>query len=394
MKKKLFFFSTNRADFGLQLHLLKKFSDSNKFDITLVVTGSHLSLKFGNTFSDIKKLAPKKIKIIKIKIENLDQGYFNEKFNYFQKKFNVLFLKYKIDLVFLTGDRFEILPVALNCLFKNIPLIHLHGGELTYGAVDDSIRYAISKIARLHFVTTQQYKKRLLQIGENPKNVIVSGSPILEHVKKYAKYNFNDLKKNMAYFKKPFVLCTYHPESSNYKSNLVNLKLLVKCLRKLKNHNVLFTYPNFDDGNQELIKYLRQIEKDKNFYLSKSLGVEKYFSFLKHCDLVIGNSSSGIIEAASFKKPVVNLGCRQQGREKGENILNCSFIEEKIDYSLKRALSDKFIKKVKKVKNIYYKKNASKIIVDTCRRFKLNENFKKFYDLKFQKNTKFKIRNQ
>ena len=110
--------------------------------------------------------------------------------------------------------------------------------------------------------------------------------------------------------------------------------------------------------------------------------------------MVIGNSSSGIIEAASFKKPVVNLGCRQQGREKGENILNCSFIEEKIDYSLKRALSDKFIKKVKKVKNIYYKKNASKIIVDTCRRFKLNENFKKFYDLKFQKNTKFKIRNQ
>ena len=394
MKKKLFFFSTNRADFGLQLHLLKKFSNSNKFDITLVVTGSHLSLKFGNTFSDIKKLAPKKIKIIKIKIENLDQGYFNEKFNYFQKKFNVLFLKYKIDLVFLTGDRFEILPVALNCLFKNIPLIHLHGGELTYGAVDDSIRYAISKIARLHFVTTQQYKKRLLQIGENPKNVTVSGSPILEHVKNYAKYNFNELKKNMAYFKKPFVLCTYHPESSNYKSNLVNLKLLVKCLRKLKNHNVLFTYPNFDDGNQELIKYLRQIEKDKNFYLSKSLGIEKYFSFLKHCDLVIGNSSSGIIEAASFKKPVVNLGSRQQGREKGENILNCSFTEEKIDYSLKKALSDRFKKKVKKVKNIYYKKNASKIIVDTCRRFKLNENFKKFYDLKFQKNTKFKIRNQ
>ena len=150
------------------------------------------------------------------------------------------------------------MPVALNCLFKNIPLIHLHGGELTYGAVDDSIRYAISKIARLHFVTTQQYKKRLLQIGENPKNVTVSGSPILEHVKKYAKYNFNELKKNMAYFKKPFVLCTYHPESSNYKSNLVNLKLLVKCLRKLKNHNVLFTYPNFDDGNQELIKYLHK----------------------------------------------------------------------------------------------------------------------------------------
>ena len=172
MKKKLFFFSTNRADFGLQLHLLKKFSDSNKFDITLVVTGSHLSLKFGNTFSDIKKLAPKKIKIIKIKIENLDHGYFNEKFNYFKKKFNVLFSKYKIDLVFLTGDRFEILPVALNCLFKNIPLIHLHGGELTYGAVDDSIRYAISKIARLHFVTTQQYKKRLLQIVKIQKMLL------------------------------------------------------------------------------------------------------------------------------------------------------------------------------------------------------------------------------
>ena len=266
----------------------------------------------------------------------------------------------------------------------------MHGGELTYGAVDDSIRYSISKIARLHFVTTQQYKKRLLQIGENPKNIIVSGSPILEQVRKYAKYNFNDLKKNMANFEKPFVLCTFHPESSNYKSNLLNLKLLVKCLRKLKNHKVLFTYPNFDDGNQELIKYLKQIEKDKNFYLSKSLGIEKYFSFLKYCDLVIGNSSSGIIEAASFKKPVINLGSRQQGREKGDNILNCGFIERKIDYSIRKALSNKFMKKVKKVKNIYYKKNASKIIVDVCKKVKLDENFKKFYDLKFQKTLNLK----
>lgn len=392
MKKKIFFFTTNRADFGLQLNILKKFAKSKKFETTLIVTGSHFSSKFGSTYKEVFRLLPKNIKKIKVDVKNIEKSSYAEILKEFIMKMNKIFISNKTDLIFLVGDRFEILPVALQSLFKNIPLIHLHGGELTYGAIDDAIRFNISKIAKLHFVTSEKYKKRLIQIGENPKNIVVSGSPILEDIYKVVEKNFSKLIQSTNYYiKKPYIISTYHPETKNPKDNLKNLRLMIKSLSKLKSYKVIFTYPNFDEGNFLIIKHLKTIIDNKKFFLFRSLGIKKYLSFLSHSNLVVGNSSSGIIEAASFKKPVLNLGVRQSGREKSKNIIDCKFNEKQIDKCLKYLISKENNRKLKNIKNIYYKKNSSQIIINQCAKLKIDKNDKKFYDLIFNNSTKFKI---
>lgn len=394
MKKKIFFFSTSRSDFGLQFNVLKKFSLSNVFETTLVISGSHYSKKFGNTYMDIKKQLPNNIKTIKIKSKKIERNKFDEIFSELFLEFGKIIKRSKIDYIFLVGDRFEILSIAIHCLFRNIPLIHLHGGELTYGAIDDAVRYSISKIAKLHFVTTQNYKNRLLQTGEQKKSVIVCGSPILENINTKNILSFEVLvKEKKIKLKKPFILCTYHSESKDINNNMVNLKLLKKCLTKLKNYQIVFTYPNFDEGSQELINYLKKVNDKKKIFVFKSLGIKNYFAFMKHCDLVVGNSSSGIIEAASFKKPVLNLGLRQAGRERSKNTLDCKFDEKQIDKCLKILINKNFEKNFKNIKNVYFKKNASNIILKKCENITLNKKIKKFSNLVFNRSIKFKIIN-
>ena len=177
MKKKIIFVTTNRSEFGIIKNILQKFDNSKKFNSTLIVAGSHLIKKYGYSYTEIKKTKYKNIKIIKIPQKNTN--IFKIYINIFKKSYK-LFLKEKPDLIFLTGDRFEILAVASVCLCLNIKVVHLHGGEITLGAIDDAVRHSVSKIAKFHFVTTQTYKNRLIQLGENPKNIFVIGSPDID----------------------------------------------------------------------------------------------------------------------------------------------------------------------------------------------------------------------
>ncbi|MCX7830746.1 MAG: UDP-N-acetylglucosamine 2-epimerase, partial [Acidobacteria bacterium] len=298
--------------------------------------------------------------------------------------FSDIFSRRKIDLILVLGDRFEMHSAALAALPFNIPVAHIHGGELTYGAIDDSLRHSITKLSHLHFVATEEYRKRVIQLGENPTNVIVSGAPSLDNLKKIKIFTLEELEQRLNTSLKKFFLVTLHPETIGKVDNKKNATVMFEALKEW-DYQLVVTFPNADAKNIEIRevieKYAKENEKIKPF---DNLGTQTYFSLMNYASAMVGNSSSGVIEAMSFKLPVVNIGERQKGRARNANVIDCPFDKKKITYSLKVALSDNFREKIKKSTNIYYKENSSKIIVDALEKFmnKKVSTMKTFYDIK------------
>jgi UDP-hydrolysing UDP-N-acetyl-D-glucosamine 2-epimerase len=386
--KKIIFVTTSRADYGILKGILSDIEKSKNFESKLLVTGSHLLKKYGFTLNEILKDKLRKTKIIKLKVNDSTQSgliYMSifKKFYYFLKN-------KKIDYIFLIGDRFEVLAVANVCLLLNIPIIHLHGGEITLGAIDDSIRHSISKIAKIHFVSNIRYKQRLIQLGENPKNIFVSGSPSIEKIKKINLFSKKEIEKKINIkLDQNFVVVTVHPETRNKAHK--NIENIFKVLKKLKNFKILITMPNFDEGSILIQKIIKKYIDKKKFFLVKSLGHKLYLSLIKHSSGSIGNSSSNIIELPSLKKGAINLGDRQNGRLMAKNIINSSYKIDEFKKSLKKLLSKKFIKKIDNIENPYFKKNSSKYILQKILKLKNVSNIKEFNDLIFNKNVKFKL---
>ena len=283
------------------------------------------------------------------------------------------------------------MAIANACLLLNIPIIHLHGGEITLGAIDDAIRHSISKLAKIHFVTNIRYKQRLIQLGENPKNIFVSGSPSIEKIKKTKFFSKIEIEKKIKIkLEQNFLVLTIHPETRN--KGHKNIENIFKVLMKLKNFKILITMPNFDEGSkfiqEKIIKYVDK----KKFFLVKSLGHKLYLSLIKYSLGSVGNSSSNIIELPSLKKGAINLGDRQRGRIMAKNIINSSYKSNEFEKSLKKLLSKNFIQKIKKINNPYFKKDSSKYILEKISKLKKVPNIKEFNDLIFSKNIKFKLK--
>ena len=388
MKKKIIFVTTNRSEFGIIRNILYKFDKSKKFDSTLLVGGSHLIKKYGFSFTEIKKAKYKNIKIVKIyqKDANIEKIYLN----IFRKSYK-LFLKKKPDLVFLTGDRFEILAIASVCLYLNIKVVHLHGGEITLGAIDDAVRHAVSKIAKFHFVANETYRNRLIQLGEEPKNIFLSGSPSVENITKLKIITIHSLEKKLDIELKDYFLLTIHPETIKNQYFNKNVENIFKALKKYKKYKIIVTMPSLDSGTEMIQQIIKKYIDKKQFYLLKSLGSDIYISLVKHSRGVIGNSSSSLIELPSLKKGAINLGNRQNGRIRAKNIIDSNFELKSINQAITKLLSNEFNLKLKKIKNPYYKKNSSNIIFKNIINFKKINNIKPFNDLVFSKNVKFKL---
>ena len=377
MKKKIWVISGGRAEYFLLESLIHKLK---KFDTTLVLTGSHFFKKYGYTFSQIKKTIP--IKKIKINLKSDSRGeillFMSKLIQQFTKKMSTN----KPDLIMILGDRYEIFSVAVCATILKIPIAHIHGGEITEGAFDDSIRHAITKLSHLHFVTTEKYKNRVIQMGENRKNVHNVGSLGVENTQRIKllkkkeiekKLNFNLNKKNL--------LITFHPVTLT--KNIESIDPLLKSLSKLRDTNLLFTSPNIDPGNNIILKKIKSfVSRKKNSKLFPSLGQKLYFSCIKVFDGVVGNSSSGIIEVPSFQKGSINIGNRQKGRIAAKNVINCKNNETSIDFSIKKLLSKKFKEDIKKNKNPYFQKNTSTKIVNILKKLSFKDlPYKNFFDL-------------
>jgi GDP/UDP-N,N'-diacetylbacillosamine 2-epimerase (hydrolysing) len=387
MKKKTIYIVTgSRADYGLLKNLITEINKSNKFELTLIVTGQHLSKKYGNTYKEIKNDFGKSIKFIDIKVNNSEVNSILKSISIGITKVGKYFASKKPDLLIILGDRYEMLSFAVAALFNKVIIAHIHGGELTQGSIDDTIRHTISKFSNYHFVATKPYKKRVVQLGENPKKVFLVGGLGSENVKNISYLDKKVLEKNLNIkFKKNNFLITFNSFLDDKISVKVAIRNMFKALNKFKNTNYIFTFPNSDLESNNIIKMIINFSrKNKNAYCFKSLGVQRYLSCMKICNVVVGNSSSGILEAPSLKTPTINIGNRQNGRIKAKSVIDCNYSSLGIQKAIKKALSKKFQKKIKNIKNPYYKKNTSIKIMNIIEQILKNKiTIKKFYDIRF-----------
>ena len=354
----------SRAEYGLFYPVLLKIKESSKLQLQLITTSSHHSCQHGYTFKEIESDGF----IIDEKIDNL---ILSDTKSSIVKSTGLLtallsdsFEKLKPDIVLLLGDRYETHAAATSALLMNIPIAHIHGGEITEGAVDEQIRHAITKMSYLHFCSTETYRQRIIQMGEEPDRVFNVGAPGIDNIMNLNLLSKNTLEEELGWiFSANSALFTYHPVTLIETDMENDLDIILAILNE-SNLNILFTYSNADAGGRiisQKIEEFCKLQPDK-YKVVKNLGQLKYLTAMKHVDLLIGNSSSGIIEAASFKKPVVNIGDRQKGRLRGKNVIDCDL--KSLKKSIMLALSPNFKDEIKNIKNVYGVGAASEVILD------------------------------
>lgn len=317
--------TSSRADFGFYKPLLTLLENQNQINYNLVVFGTHLSVDHGYTLNDIKKSGYNKFSEVDA-IPKGDQAVDVVKtIGNTHLQFADFWNTNHFDLIMCIGDRYEMFAAVSASIPFNIPVAHISGGEETLGAIDNVYRHALSLMSKYHFTNTQKNADRVCQIIGSSKNVYHTGSLAVDNINETSIYNSVEFIDLFNFdINKPFILFTFHPETVDYKKNAKYAEIIGEVLIDL-DVNVLVTMPNADTMGGLIREELNRVAKmKKNIFLVESLGSRGYYTALKHCILVLGNSSSGIIEAASFSKYVINLGNRQLGREYGENIIHCS----------------------------------------------------------------------
>jgi len=363
-KRKICVVTGSRAEYGLFYPILIKIQESNKLELQLISTSSHHSSEYGLTYKQIENDGF----TIDDKINNLFSSDSNSSIVKSTANATSLlsdsFDRLQPDVVLLLGDRYETHAAATAAMLMNIPIAHIHGGEITEGAIDEKIRHSITKMSYLHFCSTETYRKRVIQMGENPARVFNSGAPGIDNITNLNLLTKQKLEKELNWkLTSKSALFTYHPVTLEESDVEIDLEVILSILETF-NLNILFTYANADSGGKVINQKIKQFCKIQpaKYKVVKSLGQIKYLSAMKYVDLLIGNSSSGIIEAASFKKPVINIGDRQKGRLKSENVIDCNL--DSLQESITLALSNSFRNKISNMNNIYGTGAAADIILD------------------------------
>lgn len=375
--------TVGRSDYSIYLPLLKKLKADPEVDLHLVVAGMHLLPQFGLTVEEIEKDGFE----IRDRVElplNVDspEGIANS-IGSAVTSFSKVFKKRNFDLVFVLGDRFEMHAAALAALPFKIPMAHISGGELTRGAFDDALRHCLTKMSHLHFVSTEAYRQRVLQLGEEPSRVFLSGALALDHLQ-----NMQMLSKEVLAGKwkidldKPPLLVTYHPVTLEYEETESQMSQLLAALEEF-DLPIIFTGTNADTSNQ-IIRQMTEnfVRKHARAHFVNNLGMQNYFSMLSLSCAMVGNSSSGLVEAPSFELPVVNIGTRQEGRVRAKNVLDVGYGTEDIITGIQKALSPSFREGLKEMVNPHGDGKAAQKIMDVLRILSWEKNFvqKKFYD--------------
>jgi GDP/UDP-N,N'-diacetylbacillosamine 2-epimerase (hydrolysing) len=376
----------SRADYGLLKRLMKLIDSDPEMKLQIIVTGSHLSSKHGLTYKEIEEDGFQidfKVDII----ENIiDAQSTVRAMSKAQIEITKILSEIKPDLMLVLGDRYEILSAVISALLCNVPVAHIHGGEVTTGAFDDAIRNAITKMSHLHFVATANSKNRVIQMGEIPANTFnfgglgvdaIQGLNFLSKVEVEEKLGIKFGAKNL--------LVTYHPETISKISPIEQIQVLLEALSLKKEINLIFTGVNADPGSDEISRAINQfVQSNSNSRLYASLGQRAYLSTLLYCDGVVGNSSSGILEVPSFKKATINIGSRQLGREMAESVINCELESGSIRKSIDKIYSKNFEMVLSEVSNPYGKGGASSKIFEEIKKSDLsNLAIKSFHDLGF-----------
>jgi GDP/UDP-N,N'-diacetylbacillosamine 2-epimerase (hydrolysing) len=384
MSRKICVITGSRAEYGLLRWVMQGIMDHPDLTLQLIATGMHLSEDFGMTVDEIEKDGFK----VDFKVEILDNndsavgiaGAMSRGLSGVAEALDDL----KPDLVLVLGDRYEIFVSVAAALVAKIPVAHIHGGELTIGAYDDAFRHAITKMSHLHFVATEEYKNRVIQLGENPNSVFLVGGLGIETIKNLKLLDQEELEKALnVKFKEKSLLITFHPTTLDEQTPRAQMQELLNAVDKLSNVTLIFTLPNADTGGREIIKMIHDyVGKNPNAYAFTSLGQLKYLSCIAQVNGVVGNSSSGILEVPSFKKGTVNIGDRQKGRIRTTSVIDCETNKKSISKAIETLLSEQFKNSLNSVKNPFDQGNSSAKIVELISGINLQQIVKKtFYDL-------------
>jgi len=372
----------SRSDYGIYRPVLKRITQERGLKLQLIAGGTHLEKSFGYTLRDIEEDRFPIAEKIDMKFTSDTPEGLAVSMGEIIKSLAKTYKRLRPDILLLQGDRFDMLAAASAALPFNIPIAHMHGGELTEGMMDDAIRHALTKMSHLHFASTRAYAKRIIQMGEEPWRVIVSGAPSLDNLSAMGMLGDKELSvKYGINLSIPLILATLHPLTGGFEKNKRGAEEFFRALENF-NGQVLITYPNADAHASAIIKLIQRFAlKRRDAVICKNLGTRDYFSLMKRASVIVGNSSSGIVEAGSFGLPVVNVGSRQRGRLRGANVLDVDYDSAQIGGAIKKSLSQAFLRKISKMRNPYGDGKASGRIVSKLKSVVLNENLllKKFY---------------
>ncbi len=381
--RKIAIFTGTRAEYGLLYWLMKAIQIDPDLTLQVIVSAMHLSPQFGETWREIEAdgfAIDAKVDMLLSSdspvgiVKSMGLGTIG---------FADALERLKPDLLVVLGDRFEALAIVQAALIMNIPIAHIHGGELTLGAYDNSIRHAITKMASLHFVAAEAYRTRVIQMGEEPGHVFNVGAPGLEHVVRSEQLSFENLSADLGIpLKKPYFLVTYHPVTLSNESIEDEFAAFLKVLDEHPDHQVLFTYPNADNGGHIIIQMIERYcqANSQRAFVMKSMGYKRYLSAVAHADVVMGNSSSGIIEVPAFGVPTVNIGIRQEGRLAADSVIHADSNYAAITAAFNRALDPAFRATCHNVANPYGNGHVAARILPVLKSFGLST-IKHFQDL-------------
>lgn len=376
-----------RAEYGLLYWIIKGIHEDPELELQLIVTGMHLSPEFGLTVKEIEKDRFPIAERVEMLLSSDTETAIATSMGLGMIGFAKAYEKLKPDILVVLGDRFEVLSAVSAAVPFRLPIAHIHGGESTEGSIDEPIRHAITKMSHVHFTSTEKYKHRVIQMGELPENVFCFGAVAMDNV-----YKLNLMGKEELFCElklpqdKKIGVVTFHPATLEENTAETQMAELLEALDNFTNIYWVFTLPNADTHGRVIIELINNFTRDtpdkgKAF---TSLGQLRYLSLLKHAVVMVGNSSSGIIEAPSFELPVVNIGERQRGRIRAQNVIDVQECKKKaIIDAIEKTISVEFKRSLKGMKNPYGEGGASVKIIETLKNISLGENLikKKFYDV-------------
>lgn len=377
--------TATRAEYGLLKPLIDIINESIEYQLQLLVTGTHLSAEFGMTWKNIEADGYRIDAKVEMLLSSDTPVGVSKSLGLMCTGFADAFETLQPDFIIILGDRYEMVGVATVANLFNIPIVHIHGGEITQGALDDNFRHAITKLSHLHFASTAEYRQRIIQLGETPDRVFEVGAIGIDNIRNMDLLDRHDLAESIDLdLSKPYFLVTYHPVTVNSSDVNIEIDNLIAALVSISDTQAIITSSNADVGGRLINQRLQywQQQYPERITLFTSLGQLRYLSAVEHCIAVVGNSSSGILEAPSLKRPTVNIGDRQKGRTQADSIVNCDVDIESITQALNIVSSKEFQMNSKAVVNPYGEGlSAPAIMSELIKTNWSNITEKEFYDV-------------
>ena len=393
MMKNICVLTAARAEYGLLKNLILRLQEESGFQVNVVVTGMHLDKAFGETYREIEEDGIAIAAKLPVLSNNGGAVGMSETMAQAMISFGHFFDENKQDLLIVLGDRYETMAVCIAAMNAQIPIAHIHGGEVTEGAIDDAIRHSITKMSYLHFTSTEIYRRRVIQLGEHPDRVFCVGALGVENILSQKLFAKSELEESIQFeLGEKYCLVTFHPVTLEEGSGIRQVEELLQAMDEMTEYHYLITKANADAGGREINKCLEEfaaVRKEK-VYLTESLGMVRYLSAMKYCSMVLGNSSSGILEAPAMRVPTVNIGDRQRGRIHADSIINCEPCCSSIKEAMRRAEEPEFRERVRKQVQPFGDGDTSRRIAGRIKEYLFKEDGKgadlkkNFYDIVFE----------